>query len=169
MIPECYVPKKHIREIRDVIRHKIRLVQDRTRTINRVHSLLDKYGKKADAYKMHSLKAIQWMQSNVLDSVRDDMILKQHAKHIQCLNEEIFKLDCFIEKEALESEYAKLLVSITGMGSYMALLLAAEIGDISRFKGPKNLVSWAGMCPTIHQSGEKIHMGRIKKSTQTDW
>ena len=38
-----------------------------------------------------------------------------------------------------------------------------EIGDISRFAGPKNLVSWAGLYLTVHQSGDRKYMGRMKK------
>ena len=43
---------------------------------------------------------------------------------------------------------------MTGMGTYIALLLAAGIGDISRFAGPKNPVSWPGLSCAISMDAE---------------
>ena len=59
MIPECYVPSLHIRGIRTMIRQRIKVVQDRTRVINRVHSLLDKYDVTVDAANMYAKKELQ--------------------------------------------------------------------------------------------------------------
>jgi transposase len=53
-----------------------------------------------------------------------------------------------------------LLMSMTGIAEYSALLILAEIGDVKRFKSPKELVSYAGLCPGIHQSGEREHSVR---------
>jgi transposase len=54
-------------------------------------------------------------------------------------------------------------MTMTGMSHYGALLIASEIGDITRFQSPEKLVSWAGLCPSLHQSGESTHYGRIKR------
>ncbi len=43
MIPECYVPVPDIRGIRTMIRQHIKIVQDRTRVINTIRSLLDRH------------------------------------------------------------------------------------------------------------------------------
>ena len=37
------------------------------------------------------------------------------------------------------------------------MLIASEIGDITRFNTPEKLVSWSGLCPSIHQSGNSLH------------
>ena len=52
---------------------------------------------------------------------------------------------------------------MTGIGAYSALLLASEIDDISRFARPKHVVSMAGLCPGVSQSGGASRMTRIKK------
>ncbi|MEM3594282.1 MAG: IS110 family transposase, partial [Candidatus Jordarchaeaceae archaeon] len=46
---------------------------------------------------------------------------------------------------------------------YTALLILTEIGDIQRFPGPEKLVSWIGLAPRVHQSGEKLRSGAITK------
>ncbi len=131
--------------------------------INRVHSLLDRYDVKIDASEMYAIKAVEQMESASLGSVHDEIVPSQCARQIRSLTEEIRHMDEHLEKEASLNEDAKLLASMTGMGIYSALLLAVKIADIVRFETPKNLVSWAGLCPAIHQSGDKNYMGRIKK------
>jgi len=53
LVAECYIASREIREDRLLLRLRINLVQDRTRVMNRVHSLLDKYDVKCDDVLMH--------------------------------------------------------------------------------------------------------------------
>ena len=54
-------------------------------------------------------------------------------------------------------------MSITGFDAYGALLAAASIDGIERFKDPKSLVSFFGLHPTTCQSGDAIKHGCMKK------
>lgn len=52
---------------------------------------------------------------------------------------------------------------MTAIDYFSAMLIMSEIGDISRFGNPNKLVSWsAGLCPTLHQSGNSLYMGSMK-------
>jgi transposase len=42
-------------------------------------------------------------------------------------------------------------------------IFVAEIGDVTRFPGPRQLCSWAGMTPLHRESDAKVHRGRITK------
>lgn len=53
-------------------------------------------------------------------------------------------------------------MSMTGFDYYSASMMSACIADISRFPSPSHLVSWVGMCPTVHQTGETLYYGKIK-------
>jgi transposase len=52
------------------------------------------------------------------------------------------------------AQAVQLLASIPGVGTWTAVCLACEIGDISRFAGPNALVAWAGLDPVIEASGD---------------
>jgi transposase len=41
---------------------------------------------------------------------------------------------------------------MTGIGYFYAMMIFSVIGDINRFSSTQKLVSWAGLCPSIHQS-----------------
>ncbi len=57
-----------------------------------------------------------------------------------------------IKKLAQMNADASLLLSVPGMGNYSALLIASEIGDISRFPSAKKLCSYAGLVPCVYSS-----------------
>jgi transposase len=62
---------------------------------------------------------------------------------------------------AADDEAVRLLMTIPGVGYYIALLVKAEIGDISRFRSGDQLASYAGLAPFTHSSGGVTHHGRI--------
>ncbi|HXX97656.1 MAG TPA: transposase [Candidatus Bathyarchaeia archaeon] len=53
---------------------------------------------------------------------------------------------------AISDKPVDLLLGFTGIDYYGALLLLYEIGDITRFSNPKNLVSRVGLAPSLYQS-----------------
>jgi transposase len=53
--------------------------------------------------------------------------------------------------------------AIPGVGPVLAAVFVAEIGDVTRFPGPQQLSSWAGMTPRHRESDTKVHRGRITK------
>ena len=163
-IPECYIPSKHIRAIRNLVRQHVRLVQARTKVINQIHNLLDAHGKAAHAANMYSHKALFYLDTLNLGDAQDNFVLKQCVRQIKHYTSELVETDKQLDAEAAQNEYAKLLVSMTGIGTYAAILLAVEISDISRFETPKQMISWAGLCPTIRQSGNEMRLGKIKKA-----
>jgi len=63
----------------------------------------------------------------------------------------------------MENEETMLLTTIPGIGYFSALLIYAEIGDIKRFPNSKKLCSYAGLVPSIRQSGNKVITGKITK------
>ena len=81
---------------------------------------------------------------------------------IEFLNTEIKNIESKIICEASKNESVKILMSMTGIDYFSAMMMASEIGDITRFNTPEKLVSWSGLCPSIHQSGNSLYMGRMK-------
>jgi transposase len=65
--------------------------------------------------------------------------------------------------KSCEDEDVRILLSLTGINVYSALLIRSEIGSITRFQHYKKLVSWAGIAPSLHQSGSIEYHGRITK------
>jgi transposase len=82
----------------------------------------------------------------------DRLILENHIEHIESINSQIKKTDEAIRERASRDEDVRLLLSLTEIDVYTALLMRSEIGQ-QRFPDYKRLVSWAGLAPSTHQSG----------------
>jgi transposase len=57
----------------------------------------------------------------------------------------------------------KVLTQLPGIGPFTALVILAEVGDVSRFASARKLASWAGLTPTVRGSNRVAHYGHISK------
>lgn len=65
---------------------------------------------------------------------------------------------------ARTDDRAQLLLTIPGVGELFGLTIAGEIGEIGRFANARKLIGYAGLAPTIQQSGQSSWTGRISKA-----
>src|SRR5205823_1286506 len=66
-----------------------------------------------------------------------------------------------IDQRAQEDPYVEVLCQIRGVGRYIAMLVIAEVGDITRFQSARRLCAWAGMTPTVRSSDIRTRLGHI--------
>ena len=154
-----------LREIRALIRHRLSIVKIRTMVKNKIHSLIDKNGIETELENnLFTKKGMEWLKSlQFQSSPLDRLMLDNYLEHLGSLRHQIKTVDQEILSKATEDEDVRLLLSLTGVSIYTALLLKSEIGDIKRFPNYKKLVSWAGLAPSMHQSGSVEYYGRITK------
>jgi transposase len=55
------------------------------------------------------------------------------------------------------------LRTLPGVGEFTALVMVAEIGDVSRFGSARKLAAWAGLTPTVRGSDLHVRHGHISK------
>ncbi len=166
LVPACHIGSTESRGIKQVIRYQIRLVQDRTSEINFGHTLTDKYdiSPKDGGQDVWSEKVLEYLVGADMGSVHDRFVLDRCISRIRHYNGEIKKTEGEIRRY-VSGSYSSKILSMTGMSVFSVALVSAEIDGIERFDSPKKLVSWAGMCPTLHQSGDTLYHGRMKKDS----
>lgn len=137
-VPECYVYPKESRRLLDLMRHRITLVRDRTRVLNRQSSLCERYDYEliTGHGNTHGEKHQQFLEKLALNS-HDTRIMMQYIRHVRYLNGEIATLETSICGTAYENRDARTIMSIPGFGSFGALLVATSIDGIGRFDDPK--------------------------------
>jgi len=163
LIPRCYVPPYEVRAARDMIRMHMNLVKDRTRVKNRVHSVLHKYEVPGfEGSDQFGKSGIAWLKSLRL-SEGDQLILDTHIRQLECLNQLVDEAHRRVARAAVNRRDIRLLMTIPGIGFYSAMLIVSEIGDITRFATSSKLVSWLGLAPSVHQSGDTCYHGKITK------
>ena len=162
MIPTCYVPDEEQRSRRELLRHRIKLVQTRTKVRNRIHSLLDKHGLRIPYKTKFSNRAMAWLREQSLGQF-DDIILQSDLALLEVLDEQIRFLEDKIAVVAVEDRRVRLLMTMTGVGYFSAMLIKAEVCTMDSFGGEKRFCSWMGLAPGVRQSGERIHIGGVSR------
>lgn len=162
LVAESYVPPKHLREIRALVRHRVGIVKIRTMVKNEIHAIVDKHGFRHEFSDLFGKRGLEWLRNLQLPPL-DKLILNNHLTHLESLDQQTERVDEEIHNKACEDSDVKLLLSMTGIDVYSALLIRSEIGSIDRFPDYKKLVSWAGLAPSLHQSGNVEYHGSITK------
>lgn len=96
-------------------------------------------------------------QSHILSLGMYIKIILQYKEHLS-------KLESEIDALAKEIEEYKIIKSIPGIGEKIAATIISEIGEIDRFNHPKKLVAFAGVDPSVFESGKfRATQNRITK------
>ena len=164
-IPESYVYPPYERRLRDILQDRINLIRIRTQILNRQYSVLAKYD-----YKMSdsgNSDATSKKCQDYLDGLKlepgDMRRMAMYVQDVRHINMQIAILEGMISKEALENEDAKIIMTMMGFEAFGALMVATTISGIERFSSSWKLVSFMGLCPRVHQSGDTVRHGRMKK------
>ena len=83
---------------------------------------------------------------------------------IDDLDRQIDACERALRRLGADHPYVPLLTTIPGIAWVLGYTIAAEIGDIERFASPKKLAGYSGLCPRVHQSGERDRRGPLAKN-----
>jgi len=145
------------------------LIENRIKYANKIHGLLKDYGIKKDVKPLNE-EGREFLRELSLPAPWD-ALLESYLEIIETLSEEIRELDAEIEEFAGSLEETQLLMTTPGVSYYTALTIYAELGEIDRFDGDKEVVSYVGLNPVIRESGDFWIEGSISKrgSSRVRW
>jgi len=110
------------------------------------------------------IKASQFSFAHVYELKKlEDYRINSYLDIIAFQNKQIAKSDSMIRRIVINNSDASLLTTIPGIGFYTALAILSEIADISRFSDSHKLCAYAGIVPSVRNSADTIHHGRITK------
>ena len=158
------IPAVTERDQRRLVAMRHRIGRDLTRTINRVHTVLRRRNLQHDCPTkgIQTKTARRWLAQLPLAPL-DRLEVDQLLVRWQLLEEQRTTLDKAITEQAAQSEDARLLLTLPGAGAFMALGLAAHVGDIKRFPRPRSLANYWGLTPSCRSSGNSERLGSISK------
>ncbi|MBN8596741.1 MAG: IS110 family transposase [Planctomycetes bacterium] len=159
-LPVCYQPTEEERLLRERLRFRTKLMRSRTQYKNVAHALMDKENK-GRAISTKKGRKVAYKQGG-LHPERQER-LQESLEIIDYLDRLVDDQDKDLIAIAEHSEAAQRLKTIPGVGTLSALLLVAELGDISRFRRAKNVGSYLGLVPRLYASSDVSRMGRITK------
>lgn len=161
LLPEGYIYPKKDRAIRDLLRKRGFLVQQRTSNILSLQNIITRgTGQKISGRKIKSLEIKD------LEKYLQDPNVKQAAtsdlKIINSLDTEINKIEKSCLKQVKINSKFKKLNTVPGIGKILSLVITLETGDINRFKKVGNFSSYCRCA-----SSSKISNGKKKGVNNT--
>jgi transposase len=162
MLPESFIPSEEIRDLRELVRHRMRLVRNRTLLKNQVHAILIKNNLQHSFTDLFGKAGMQWLLTlNLPQEYRYQV--NQLLSLIGTVNDHINHIEKKIRKRATRDPLAQRLMQIDGISYFTSLLLIAEIGSIERFPTYKHLTSFVGIAPSVHSSGQTRYTAHITR------
>ena len=165
-LPEAWIAPPATRELRELVRHRAKLVGLRSHCKAEVHAVLAKCGVPMSLNDLFGVAG-----NEVLDRLVDhDRLPGPYAARIRSLRRVIedldFEIDLFagIVRGRLARDPSYVAVQqIPGIGPILGAVFVAEVGDVTRFDTAAQLACWAGLTPKHRESDTHIHRGRITK------
>jgi transposase len=161
-LPEAWIAPPATRELRELVRHRAKLVALRSGCKAEVHAVLAKCGVQVPMSDLFGVGG-----TTLLD--RLDLAVA-YAARVASLRRIMDHLDFETElftgmtraRLAADPGYTAVR-TIPGIGPILGAVFVAEIGDITRFAAAPQLACWAGLTPKHHESDTHVHRGRITK------
>ena len=161
LLPEAWIAPPQVRQLRALIRHRISLVRLGTQLRNRIHAVAADHGYDRSA-SYWTGPGRGWLAELDLPAASREIVTDCLAV-IDGLAPVIERLDGELHQHAKADPRVKVLRTLPGVGEFTALVMVAEIGDVSRFGSARKLASWAGLTPTVRGSDLKVRHGHISK------
>ena len=161
-LPEAWIAPPEIRELRELTRYRIKLVQIRTSCKDQVHAVLAKLGVRVCCTDIFGAWGSTWLDGLCLPQPYAGKVASLRKLAAE-LTAEITLLDTVIGDLLEQHQAYHALQQLPGIGKVLAAVIVAEIGDISRFHHPGQLCAWAGLTPRHRESDLKIARGHITK------
>jgi len=159
--PQIWTPSPAERDVRQMLRHRHKLVRFRTSVMNQLHGLAISQGlcRKRKLWSRVGRRELEALALDPWASRRRQELLQL----LDQLNPWIADLDRAVEKEAESRPAAFHLMKEPGVGPVTALAFVLTMGPISRFHRSKQVVSYLGLNPSEESSGGKQRLGSISK------
>lgn len=159
--PRLWVPTAEQRDLRQLLIHRHKLVEIRSRVKNGLQHLALNRGVQKGS-RLWSVRGRADLEKLPLAG----WAARRRADLLQLLTElerSIGELDQAVIGAANEHAQARLLMTQPGVGPITALAFVLTIGDVSRFEHSGQVASYVGLIPCEHTSGGKQRLGAISK------
>src|SRR6516165_7077285 len=161
LLPEAWIAPPEVRQLRALPRHRASLVRLGTQQRNRIHAVVADFGyDRSGSYLSGPGRG--WLAGLDLPAVSREVVADCLAV-IDGLAPLTDRIDGELRQHAKADPRVKVLTTLPGVGQFTALVILAEIGDITRFGSARKLASWAGLTPTVRGSDLTVRHGHISK------
>jgi transposase len=163
-----WVPDQQHEALRDLVRAREDAIQDHLRARHRLTKFLLRLGVTAPAgVRTWTLKYEHWLDGLLWRHPAQELAFSEYRHNLEEVTQRIARLENELATLAGSSPHARTIAALQAMRGIKlitAVTLVSEIGDITRFQAPRQLMAYAGLVPSEHSSGGRVRRGALTKT-----
>lgn len=163
-LPSIWIPPSEIRDKRELPRMRLVMVHMRTMLKNRIHATFAKYGitfeYTSDLFGKRGRVSINKSMGELPQET--SYSIKQELEMLDQVQSQIDIAEERVREVIKVTPAIQLLMTIPGVGPILAVCIALEMGDVTRFPDSEHFASYAGTVSRISSSGGKTRLGRVR-------
>jgi transposase len=169
-LTSVWVPDKAHEALRDLVRAREAGKKDQLRARHRLGKFLLRHGRRPPT-KMTAWSAqyMRWARAEHFDEPAQQTVLSEYFNEVERVRERIERLEQAINDAVTRMPpkmraVVEALQALRGVAQTTAVTVVAEVGVLSRFPRPKQLMGYGGVVPSEHSSGGRTQRGGITKT-----
>ncbi|MCH8839415.1 MAG: IS110 family transposase [Planctomycetes bacterium] len=163
-----WVPDQEQEAIRDLTRAREDFKATERRARQRLNAFLLRHGLTYTSGKSKwTLAHRRWLESLKLESPIQQIVFQEYLDAIDQASRRVADLESQMRASLPTWSWASVvegLMALRGLSLVAAMTVVAELGDITRFDSPKELMAYIGLVPSEHSSGAARRQGAITKT-----
>jgi transposase len=162
-----WVPDERHEAMRDLTRAREAAVEDLKSKRQQVLSLLLRLGRHYAGHRTWTKAHMNWLTSQKLEHPQQRIAFEEMLLAVRQAQERIMRLEEAIRAAVPDWSLAAVvtaLMAMRGIDLVSATGFLAEIGDLSRFRTPRELMAYLGLVPSEHSTGDAVKRGPITKA-----
>ncbi|WP_094194408.1 IS110 family transposase [Bradyrhizobium viridifuturi] len=162
-----WVPDEGHEAMRDLVRARAAAVEALRVHRQQVSAFMLKHGRTYPRKKGWTMRYLRWLQEQQFDHPAHQIALQEMVEAVRVARERVERLERTIEEfvSAWSLEpLVRALQTLRGIDLIVAVTFATEVGDVSRFESPRQLMGYLGLVPGERSTGETVRRGGITKA-----
>ena len=161
-LPEAWIAPPELRELRELVRYRAKLVCIRTGLKAQVKAVLAKHCLHPPVKDLWGVTGPRWLDRiELADGYRTRVDSLRGL--VGAFDIEVEMLERNIHQQLRDHRGYQAIQQLNGVGRTLGAVFVVEIGDVTRFPTPQKLCSWAGLTPKHKQSDRKVRRGKVTK------
>jgi transposase len=161
------VPDADDEAMRDLSRAREDAISVERRAKQRTGALLLRHGRRYPGKTTWGRGHWRWLLQQVMEHPAQQIVLQEYLDAVREASARVQRLTGQIRELIPQWRRGPLVAAyqaLRGVSLIVAVTVVAEVGDLSRFNNPKELMAYLGLVPSEHSSGATVRRGRITKT-----
>ncbi|MGO7136495.1 IS110 family transposase [Rhizobium leguminosarum] len=162
-----WVPDEGHEVMRDLVRARAAAVETLRVHRQQISAFMLKHSRIYPRKKGWTMRYLRWLQEQHFDHPAHQIALQEMVEAVRVSKERVERLEKVIEEFVPTWSLApviRALQTLRGVDLIVAVTFATEVGDVSRFESPRQLMGYLGLVPGERSTGETIRRGAITKA-----